>query len=537
MTPVGDLVRVHGGGRAWVAPGIDLAWVAGPDGNADRLLGRIDCRLLKMQRKVRVGRVTTPAGVLYVKRYNVFSWRIAVASLGRRSPAQAAWEAAQALRARAFATPDVVAAIEFRSAGLLRRSFFVTREVPDAMTADVYLQAILRDQPPPRRGRARRALARVLGDLFRRLHTAGVYHADLKDVNVLIQDAGDEPPRCVLLDLERVRIGRRVGRRRRLKNLVQLARTLGRYASASDRTRFLHAYLGDDGSDRRTRRAWARAVARHVARKERGRRPPASSAAVPSVSCTIVCQNEEAAIAACLDSVRWCDEVVVVDGGSTDRTVEIAHGFSARVLHNPWPGYRLQKQFALDASTMEWVLNLDADERVTPELAAEIRTALATVPPGVHGFAIPRLVCYLGRWWYHGDWYPRRVRRLVRRTATRWGGVDPHERAEVDGKVVRLQAPILHYTYPDIAGHLRSANRLTDVAAVQPEVRHRRVGAARLLVEPAWRFVRAYLVKGAWREGLPGLFVAATGAFYVFLRWAKVREAGAGSLDPREGRS
>ena len=520
--------------RAWVAPGIDLAAAIAHDGNADRLLTRIDCRILKLQRKVVVGRVGSPIGTLYVKRYNVFSWRVAFGSLARPSPAYAAWRAVRALAARGFATPDAVAALEFRRAGMLRRSFFVTREVPGAVTADVRWQAILAEPDGARRRRARRALARALGELFRRLHAAGVYHNDLKDVNVLV-GGPPESPRCVLLDLERVQVGARVGRRRRRKNLVQLARTLGRQASATDRTRFLHAYLGGEADGRAARRAWARAVVGRAARKDRRRRPEPTQHA--RVSCTVVCQNEEVGIAACLESVAWCDEIVVVDGGSHDRTVEIARRFTERVLHNPWPGYRAQKQFALDATRGEWVLNVDADERITPELAAEIRRVVATAPAGVNGFAIPRLVCYLGRWWYRGDWYPRRVVRLMRRSAARWGGVDPHERARVSGRVLPLAAPIVHYTYPDIAGHLHSANTLTDVAAAQAGGSPRRVGVARLVGEPMWRFVRAYVARGGFREGLPGLFVAATGAFYVFLRWAKVRERAAASLDPPQGRS
>jgi hypothetical protein len=167
------------------------------------------------------------------------------------------------------------------------------------------------------------------------------------------------------------------------------------------------------------------------------------------------------------------------------------------------------------------VLNLDADERVSDELAGEIRRALAAVPDGVDGFAIPRLVSYLGRWWYRGGWYPRPVVRLVRRTATRWGGTDPHDRAEVKGRVLRLRAPIFHYTYDDVADHLRTVSKLTAVGAAEVP-RGRRVGLGRLVVEPAWRFLRAYVIKRGFREGLPGFFVAATDAFYVFLRWARV---------------
>ena len=507
--------------RAWVAPGVDLEHAIAGDGDPDHLLTRPDCRIVKLQRKVVVGRVETAAGTLWVKRYAVFAWRVALASLWRASPAFGAWAGAGALAAHGFATPEPIAAIEFRRAGLLRRSFFVTREVAGAVTADMRWQAILADPDAPRRRAARRAFARALGDLFRRLHTAGLYHNDLKDVNVLV-DGSAVAPHLVVLDLERVRALGRVGRRRRVKNLVQLARTLGRQARATDCARFLGMYLGAT-STRAERRAWATAVARRAAQKDRRRGPAPAPGGGPTITCTVVCQDEEAHMVPCLESVAWCDEIVVVDGGSRDRTPALARRFTDRVLVNPWPGYRAQKQFALDAARGEWVLNLDADERVSPELVDEIRAALPAAPPGVAGFAIPRLVCYLGRWWFRGDWYPRRVVRLVRRAATRWGGTDPHERAEVSGRVVWLRQPLLHHSYADISDHLRSLNKLTAVAAAQPGL-PRRVGAWRLVGEPAWRFVRAYLLRGGVLEGFPGLFVAATGAFYVFLRWAKVRE-------------
>jgi hypothetical protein len=132
------------------------------------------------------------------------------------------------------------------------------------------------------------------------------------------------------------------------------------------------------------------------------------------------------------------------------------------------------------------------------------------------------------------------VLRLIRRAHASWGGTDPHERAFVSGRVVKLRWPIVHYTYANVADHLRSLNKLTAVAAAQPDV-PRRIGVGRLFAEPAWRFFRAYLVRGAWREGFPGLFVAATDAFYVFTRWAKVRERrgreAAARLDPPAARS
>jgi len=514
----GERHVVRGGLRAWLAPGVRLADVA-PGGDPDRLLTRADCEIVKLQPKVAVGALATPAGRLYVKRYNVFAWRVALASLWRRSPALGAWRAAHVLAARGFATPEALAAVELRRGGMLRKSFFVTREVPAARTADVCWQAILAEPDGPRRRTARRALARSLGDLFRRLHAAGVYHNDLKDVNVLVDGPAGEP-RCVLLDLERVQTLRRVGRRRRVKNLMQLARTLGPQANATDRLRFLAAYLGPGGS-RAERRTWVDAVGRAAAKKDAGRLAAVGGPG-PRVSCTVIAQNEEGMIERCLASVAWCDEIIVVDGGSSDRTVALARRFTDRVLTHAWPGHRAQKQFALDAASGEWVLNLDADERVSPELATEIRRALAHVPGHVAGFAVPRLVAYLGRWWYRGGWYPRPIVRLVRRSATRWGGTDPHERAEVAGDVRSLRAPILHYTYRDISDHVRSVNRLTTVAAAGRAGRH--VGAGQLVLEPLWRFVRAYLVTRAAADGFAGLFVAGTGAFYVFLRAAKIWE-------------
>jgi lipopolysaccharide kinase (Kdo/WaaP) family protein/glycosyl transferase family 2 len=539
LVPIpGEEIAPRRGLRARIAPGVRLDTAIAPDGDPDQLLTRPDCRIVKLQPKVVIGRVETAAGTLYVKRYDVFAWRVALASLWRNSPAFAAWAGAQALAARGFGIPELVAAIEFRRAGVLRRSFFITRDVAGAVTADVRWRAI-RDEPDPVERRvARRALARALGELFRRLHEEGVYHNDLKDVNVLVTGSV-AAPRCVLLDLEHVRVLRRVGRRRRVKNLVQLERTLGREAEATDRVRFLRAYLGP-AATRADRQAWARAVLGRAARKDRTKQSAVEPATRPGVSCTVVCQNEEEQLGLCLESVAWCDEIVVVDGGSRDRTVDVARRFTDRVLVHDWPGYRAQKQFALDAARSEWVLNIDADERVTPELADEIRSVLMLVPPDVDGFAIPRLVCYLGRWWYHGGWYPRRTVRLVRRCRTRWGGTDPHERAEVEGRVVPLERPILHYTYRNASDHLRSVNKLTAVAAEQPGV-PRRIGSGRLVAEPVWRFVRAYLVRLGFLDGFPGLFVAITGAFYVFLRWAKVRERwereAAARLDPPRGGS
>ncbi len=236
------------------------------------------------------------------------------------------------------------------------------------------------------------------------------------------------------------------------------------------------------------------------------------------ISCFIVCQNEEAQIRECLESVRWCDEIVVIDGGSTDRTPEICRAYTDRVIVNPWPGYVEQKAFGLARTTQPWVLNIDADEIVSPQLRDEIQTLLRRPRAHINGYYVPRLVYYLGRWWYRGIWYPGYRLRLLRRAHTSWGGTNPHDLAMVRGRTRRLKNPLLHLTYRSISDHLASVNHLTDISAVTTKRAATRLG---LIWRPAWRFAWTYSFAGGFREGTAGLFVCMTAAFYVFLRLAK----------------
>jgi glycosyltransferase involved in cell wall biosynthesis len=243
----------------------------------------------------------------------------------------------------------------------------------------------------------------------------------------------------------------------------------------------------------------------------------------PAISAIVVCFNEEENIRACLESVTWCDEIVVVDACSTDRTLDIIREFTERVFVRPWPGYLEQKQFALDQARFDWVLNLDADERVSPELRAEIPRVLADGAPGIDGFYVPRLVHYLGRWWYRGGWFPDYRLRLFRRRKARWGGINPHEQVLVDGRTRRLSACLLHFTYADVTAHLQTINRLTDISSVEA-VKRQRFGRTSLVFRPAWRFLRSLVIDRGFLEGWPGFFVSATAAFYVFLKYAKALE-------------
>lgn len=246
----------------------------------------------------------------------------------------------------------------------------------------------------------------------------------------------------------------------------------------------------------------------------------------PRLSVAVITKNEEDRIPRLLGSVTIADELVVVDSGSTDGTVEICRQRGARVIHREWPGYAAQKQFALEAAAGAWVLNLDADEALSEECAAEIMAAIETASGTVAGFSFPRLSRYLNRWIRHGGWYPDRKIRLVRRGKARWVGGGLHERLDVDGEVRDLQHPLLHYVYRDISDQVRTINTFSSVFA-----NHRgRPGSAAYLLLGVVHAVGKFLECAVWKlgllDGLPGLVIAINSAFYVFLKHAKAWESG-----------
>jgi glycosyltransferase involved in cell wall biosynthesis len=241
------------------------------------------------------------------------------------------------------------------------------------------------------------------------------------------------------------------------------------------------------------------------------------------LSAAVICRDEEDRITDCLRSVAWCDEVVVVDSGSRDGTLEIARKHATRVLHHEWSGYVAQKNFALDQTSGDWVLCLDADERCPEPLRRAIEAALAGDPP-VAGFAVRRHAFYLGRWIDHGGWYPDWKLRLVRRGRARWGGVDPHDKLIPDGLVERLDGEIVHLTYRDFADHLRTVQRFSDVVATEWLREGRRFSLARALLHPPVKFVECFLWKQGFRDGWPGFVIAATSAFYVLAKHVKLWE-------------
>jgi glycosyltransferase involved in cell wall biosynthesis len=244
---------------------------------------------------------------------------------------------------------------------------------------------------------------------------------------------------------------------------------------------------------------------------------------VPGVTATIITLNEAENIGAALESLRWADEIVVIDAESTDDTVAIARRYTDRVIVRPWPGYVDQKNFAASQAGYDWIFSLDADERVTPALAAEIRTVLVAEPAPA-GFRVPRVNRFLGRWVRSTDWYPDYQLRLYDRRRARWAGRYVHESVRADGDVGLLRTDLEHYSFRDVSHHVRTINRYSSLAARQMFEDGRRSGPLGILLHPGAAFLRNYLLRGGFRDGAVGLIVSLLNAYYVLLKFVKLWE-------------
>lgn len=245
-----------------------------------------------------------------------------------------------------------------------------------------------------------------------------------------------------------------------------------------------------------------------------------------NISATVITFNEERNIAAALESLYWADEIIVVDSESTDRTIEIARQYTDRIFVRPWPGYSAQKTFAAEQAQYDWVFNLDADERISKELAREIEELKLGPEPNASGFEMPRLTFYLERWIKHSGWYPDFKVRLYNRNAGRWRGDFVHESVEVNGRVARLTGDILHYTVRNASDHHLRIDRYTTLAAKESLQKGKRSSLVSILVSPIATFIRTYIFKRGFLDGIPGLAIAFFAAHYVFLKKLKVWEEG-----------
>jgi glycosyltransferase involved in cell wall biosynthesis len=237
----------------------------------------------------------------------------------------------------------------------------------------------------------------------------------------------------------------------------------------------------------------------------------------------MIAKNEAADIGAALASVAFADEIVVVDSHSTDETAAIARRYTDRVIVRDWAGYVDQKNYAASIAAHDWILSLDADERITPALAEEVRSLLAAEPP-LRGYRVPRVTFHLGRWMRTTDFYPDYQTRLYDRRAARWRGKYVHESVSVDGQVGRLRHELEHYSYRDLRDHLDRINKYTSLAARQMHESGRRAGPLDLLVHPPAAFLRNYVLRRGFLDGGAGLTLSLVNAYSVFLKFAKLWE-------------
>jgi glycosyltransferase involved in cell wall biosynthesis len=240
------------------------------------------------------------------------------------------------------------------------------------------------------------------------------------------------------------------------------------------------------------------------------------------ITATIITLNEERNIARAMESLRCCDQIVVLDSGSVDRTVELAAKLGAVVVEDSWRGYANQKNLAVEHAENDWILSLDADEALSEGLEGEIWT-LKKQGPTYDAYTVPRLAQYLGRWILHGGWYPDRKIRLFHRGKAKWVGDFVHESVKVDGRVGHLESNLLHFTCDSLSEHLRTLDHYTTLAAEELVFQKTKVGLSRLILDPAWTFVRSYFLQRGFLDGFEGLTIAQMAAIYTFLKYAKAR--------------
>lgn len=245
-----------------------------------------------------------------------------------------------------------------------------------------------------------------------------------------------------------------------------------------------------------------------------------------SIAAVIITKDEERNIAACLESVRWADERIVVDAESRDRTVEMARQHGAQVHVRPWRGYGPQKNFGIEQARAEWILIVDADERITPALREEIQSVLKAGPPAeVAGYEIPRRNFFYGRWIRGGGLYPDYQLRLFRKAAGRYDDTMLHENLGLRGRVERLRHPMDHDSMPTIRAHVRKMTRYTTLGAMEKLKSRATVTAWDLAGHHLGTIVKTYLLRRGYRDGVHGVIVALFAGMHTFVKYAKAWEA------------
>ena len=241
------------------------------------------------------------------------------------------------------------------------------------------------------------------------------------------------------------------------------------------------------------------------------------------LSVAIITYNEEEEIKDCLESVKWADEIVVVDSFSTDKTLDICRQYTNKVFQHEWSGYSNQKNYAINVTTNPWILILDADERVSERLTKEIKEILDK-DLGVDGYYIPRKSYFLGRWIRYGGWYPDYSIRLFRKDKGRFEQREVHESVRINGKTAKLKNHLEHYTYRNLSEYIQRMERYSTLAAMEMVGEGRRSGPRNILFRPILTFFRMYILKQGFREGIYGLLISVLYSYYTFLKYAKLWE-------------
>jgi glycosyltransferase involved in cell wall biosynthesis len=244
-----------------------------------------------------------------------------------------------------------------------------------------------------------------------------------------------------------------------------------------------------------------------------------------SLSVIVITHNEEKNIEACLQSVVWAREIIVVDSQSTDRTLELAKKYTGKIFVREWMGYAGSKNFALQQCTSGWILWLDADERVTPELASEIQLKVNTNDQKYSAYEFARRAYFLGKWIKHSGWYPGYVTRLFRREKVKFDDSAVHEKVVIEGEINRLNYDLLHFTDETLYHYLNKFNRYTTLAVEDMQRAGKIFSLYDILIRPSFLFLKMYIFRRGFLDGMHGFVLALLSASYVFVKYAKLDES------------
>lgn len=244
------------------------------------------------------------------------------------------------------------------------------------------------------------------------------------------------------------------------------------------------------------------------------------------ISATIITYNEEKNITKCLKSLDWVDEIIVVDSVSTDQTKQIAESMNANVIEQTFLGHVEQKNLAVSHCSYDWIIALDADERVTEELKTSIFELFSTSKENelLNGYTVARKSYHLGRWILHGGWYPDRRIRIFNKNYGKWGGVNPHDCVEVEGKAGNLKGDLEHYVFESLEHNVKTNNFYSSISANILYQEKKKPSLFKLIFKPIGKFVECYCIKRGFLDGLPGFIIAVGASYSMFLKYAKLWE-------------